>query len=88
LASSGIAIDSRSIIACRGRRLKCSYEPEQISKGWNEDRVKRVLAHYGKQTDADAVPEDEAAFESSGTVMTVPRELVPKVRELIAKHQS
>lgn len=50
--------------------------------------MKRVLAHYEKQTDAEAVAEDEAALESSETVMTVPRQLVPKVRELIAKHQS
>jgi hypothetical protein len=60
----------------------------KFPKGWNEDRVKRVLAHYEKQTDAEAVAEDEAALESSETVMTVPRQLVPKVRELIAKHQS
>jgi len=49
--------------------------------------MKRVLDRYEKQTEAEAVAEDEAAFESSETVMTVPRELVPKVRELIAKHQ-
>jgi hypothetical protein len=59
----------------------------KFPKGWNGDRVKRVLAHYGKQTEAEAVAEDEAAPESSETVMTVPRDLVPKVRELIAKHQ-
>jgi hypothetical protein len=34
------------------------------------------------------VAEDEAAFETSETVMNVPRDLVPKVRELIAKYQS
>jgi hypothetical protein len=60
----------------------------KFPKGWNEDRVKRVLAHYEDQTDAEAVAEDEAAMRCSDTVMTVPRELVPKVRELIAKHQS
>jgi hypothetical protein len=32
--------------------------------------------------------EDEAAFAESGdTVMKVPHDLVPAVRELIAKHQ-
>ncbi len=36
---------------------------------------------------AEAVAEDEAAFETPGqTVMEVPSELVPTVRELIAKH--
>jgi hypothetical protein len=32
--------------------------------------------------------EDEAGIESSETVMNVPHDLVPKVRELIAKRQS
>ena len=56
--------------------------------GWDEERVKRVLAHYEEQTEAEAIAEDEAAFEDqSQTVMEIPRELVPAVRELIAKHQ-
>lgn len=56
--------------------------------GWDEKRVKEVLAHYESQTEEEAVAEDEAAFESAGqTVMEVPTELVPKVRELIAKHK-
>lgn len=59
-----------------------------LLNGWNEDRVKRVLSHYEKQTEEEAVAEDEAAFEQSQTVMVVPLELVPKVRELIARHQA
>jgi hypothetical protein len=56
--------------------------------GWDEARVARVLAHYESQTEEEAVAEDEAAAESAvDTVMTVPRPLVPAVRELIAKHQ-
>jgi len=55
--------------------------------GWDESRVKRVLEHYETQTEAEAVAEDEAAFESHQTVMTVPSELVPTIRELLAKHR-
>lgn len=56
--------------------------------GWNEDRVRRVLEHYESQSESEAVAEDEAAFDSSvATVMNVPRELVPQVRELIARHK-
>ena len=56
--------------------------------GWDEQRVQRVLAHYEEQTEEEAVAEDEAAAEdASQTVMEIPRELVPTVRELIAKHQ-
>jgi hypothetical protein len=55
--------------------------------GWDEARVRRVLAHYEKQTESEAVAEDEAAFENqTQTAMEVPIELVPVVRELIAKH--
>lgn len=54
--------------------------------GWDVDRVGKVLAHYESQSEEEAVAEDEAAFEISGqTVMEVPIEIVPAVRELIAK---
>ncbi|MCH8348650.1 MAG: hypothetical protein J4O03_09865 [Chloroflexi bacterium] len=57
--------------------------------GWDEDRVRKVLTHYEEQTEVEAVAEDEAAFEdSTQTVMEVPIDLVPAVRELIAKHQA
>lgn len=57
--------------------------------GWDEERVKKVLAHYETQSEEEAVAEDEAAFEAAGqTVMEVPTELVPAVRELIAKRKS
>ena len=57
--------------------------------GWSKERVRRVLAHYEQQTDEEAVAEDEAAFEDpTQTVMEVPRELVPAIRELIAKHRA
>ncbi len=56
--------------------------------GWDEKRVRKVLAHYEKQTEAEAVAEDEAAFEGAKeTVMEVPKELVPTVRDLIAKRR-
>lgn len=55
--------------------------------GWDEERVQRVLEHYEAQTEEEAVAEDEAAYEdSSQTFMGIPNTLVPKVRELIAKH--
>ncbi len=56
--------------------------------GWNEERVERVLAHYESQTEAEAVAEDEAAWEDkSRTFIEVPNDLVPAVRELIAKER-
>ena len=54
--------------------------------GWDAERVNRVLSHYESQSEDEAVAEDEAAFEISGqTVMEIPTEIVPAVRELIAK---
>ena len=55
---------------------------------WDEQKVRRVLAHYEEQTEEDALAEDEAGIQPSDTVMNVPHELVPRVRELIAKRQS
>jgi len=61
---------------------------KRFPPGWDEDRVRRVLAHYEQQTEEEAVAEDEAAAEDQGqTFIEVPDDLVPAVRELIAKHQ-
>lgn len=50
--------------------------------------MRRVLAHYEEQTEEEAVAEEEAAAEDkTQTVMEIPIELVPTVRELIAKHR-
>jgi hypothetical protein len=60
----------------------------KFPSGWDEQRVRRVLEHYEQQTDDEAVAEDEAAYEDSAqTIMEVPTELVPRIRELIAKHK-
>jgi hypothetical protein len=60
---------------------------DRFPPGWDEARVQKVLAHYEEQTEDEAMAEDEAALaESTQTVMEVPQELVPAIRELIAKH--
>ena len=61
----------------------------QFPEGWDEERVRQVLARYEGQTEEEAVAEDEAAYElPSQTVMIVPNELVPAIAKLIAEHQS
>ncbi len=61
----------------------------KFPEGWDEQRVRRVLGHYEQQSDAEAVAEDEAAWESAThTTMNVPVELVPVVREMIAKRRA
>ncbi|MCO6437756.1 MAG: hypothetical protein J5J06_11760 [Phycisphaerae bacterium] len=60
--------------------------PDRFPKGWSEDRVRRVLEHYEKQTEDEAVAEDEAAREDpTQALMEIPLDLVPDVRELIAR---
>ena len=56
--------------------------------GWDEKKVRKVLAHYEEQSEEEALAEDEAAYEDKNqTFMEIPNELVPKVRELIAHHK-
>ena len=57
--------------------------------GWNAARVKRVIDHYESQDEDEALAEDEAALEKTDqTVMEIPSDLVPKVRELIANRKA
>ena len=54
--------------------------------GWDEKRVKRVLEHYETQSEYGALAEDEAAYEDTNqTFMEIPNDLIPVVRELIAR---
>jgi hypothetical protein len=60
----------------------------KFPEGSDQARDRRVLDHYESQSEEEAVAEDEAAFEQRDqTVMEVPNDLVPTVRELIAKHR-
>jgi len=54
--------------------------------GWDEQRVRKIIEHYERQSEDEAVAEDEAPYEdASYTLMEIPKELIPKVREMIAK---
>jgi len=72
----------------QAKKEETTMSRSKFPTGWDEEKVRRVLAHYEEQTDEDAVLEDEAGMEPSETVMNVPHDLVPKVRELIAKRRS
>jgi len=60
---------------------------DDFPEGWDSKRVRRVLAHYERQTEDEAVAEDEEGMRPSETVMNVPHDLVPTIRELIAKRR-
>ena len=60
----------------------------EFPPGWDDARVRKLLDHYERQTDEDAAVEHEAALSRPDhTLMEVPTELVPAVREIIAEHE-
>lgn len=64
-------------------------EKSRFPPGWDEERVRRVLSHYEDQTEEEAVAEDEAALDAgSQALVEVPRDLLPEVRRLIARHKA
>jgi hypothetical protein len=62
---------------------------QKFPPGWDEARVKSLIAHYEQMDDNEMIAEDEAAQEMTGqTLMVIPTELVPEVRELINRKTS
>ena len=68
-------------------RMREMKEDSGFPPGWDEARVRRLLEHYESQTEEQAVAEDEESFaDKTQTVMEIPNELVPAVRELLSRH--
>ncbi|MBM4032879.1 MAG: hypothetical protein FJ291_13975 [Planctomycetes bacterium] len=62
---------------------------QRFPPGWDEKRVRDVIAHYEDQTEYEQFAEIEAAREEQGfTMMAVPNDLVAEVRALIARKRS
>jgi hypothetical protein len=60
-------------------------EEAGIPPGWDEKRVKDLIAQYENQTEDEEFADIEAAREAADiTLMAIPTELVPKVRALLA----
>ena len=59
---------------------------QQFPPGWNRKRVEDLIRFYETQSDEEALAEDESAAENADTtLMEIPVELVPEVRDLLAK---
>jgi len=59
--------------------------------GWDADRVKRLIDYYQGLSEEEEVADDEAgiAAERQGqTVISVPDDLLPAIRRLLAAHKS
>ena len=61
---------------------------QSFPRGWNEKRVREVIAYYNKQTEDEELAEYEAAMKIDGlSVMLVPTKLVPEIRRLIGRRR-
>jgi len=62
---------------------------QKFPPGWDEKRVKEVIAHYESQTEDEEFAEIEAAHEADNvTLMAIPTDLVPEVRALLVRKDS
>ena len=63
---------------------------QRFPKGWDEQRVQRLLAELDARTDEEWVAADEAAATDGGdqAVITVPAALLPEIRRLLASHKT
>jgi hypothetical protein len=73
----------------RAAASKPGPRPKQkFPRGWNAKKVRDVIAYYDRQTEDEEVAEYEAAMKLEGlTVMLVPTECVPAVRQLIGRRR-
>jgi hypothetical protein len=61
---------------------------QRFPAGWDEERVKRLLAELDARTEEEWLAADEAAAAEGGdqAVITVPAALLPEIRRLLASH--
>ena len=62
---------------------------QRFPPGWDEQRIREVIAHYEDQSEDEQFAEIEAAREADDvTLIAVPTELVPEVRALLGRRKS
>ena len=63
---------------------------QRFPAGWDEQRVKRLLAELDARTEEEWIAADEAAAAGGGdqAVITVPAALLPEIRRLLASHKT
>jgi len=62
---------------------------QRFPSGWDEERVREVIARYEDQSEDEQFAEIEAAHEAdSVTLVAVPTDLVPEIRALLARKRS
>jgi hypothetical protein len=63
---------------------------QRFPKGWDEQRVRDVIAELDARSEDEWIAADEAAAAENDdqAVVTVPTALLPEVRRLLAAHKS
>jgi hypothetical protein len=57
--------------------------------GWDERRVRQLIAEYDSLTDEEWIAEDEAtASDGRQATITVPADLLPEIRRLIVSRRA
>ena len=58
---------------------------QKLPPGWDFARIREVIDHYDAQDEEERAAEIESAWEAKGmTLMSVPTDLVPKIRAILA----
>jgi hypothetical protein len=62
---------------------------QRFPPGWDEERVRQLLAELDNRTEEEWVAADEAAAADGDdqAVVTVPVALLPEIRRLLAAHK-
>ena len=61
---------------------------QKFPPGWDEKRVKELIANYENQTEDEEFADIEAAREAEDiTMMAIPTDLVPEIRALLARRR-
>lgn len=62
---------------------------KRFPRGWDEQRVKQLIAELDARTGEEWIAADEAAADSGDqAVVTVPTALLPEIRRLFATQES
>ena len=61
---------------------------QELPKGWDEERIRKIIEHYENQTEEEALAEDEAARSREGYAwVQIPHALLPEIMQLIDEYE-
>ncbi len=62
---------------------------QHLPTGWDNERIQQLIKSYESSTEEELLLEDEMTADSQeNTTVTVPTELLPEIRRLLAIHKT